>query len=150
MIHSQTSPIQSLLRVLPMWGLLGSLSVPGWAHPTGLQEVGSRHERLISLRILPPQPTLWSADATQRFLVLGQYADGLEREVTSRTTLSVSNTRIVTLSGKGQLRGRVDGTACESRCGWPDQPKTRVGVFNRRSAASSPAEAATTANATAE
>ena len=111
MIHSQTSPIQSLLRVLPMWGLLGSLSVPGWAHPTGLQEVGSRHERLISLRILPPQPTLWSADATQRFLVLGQYADGLEREVTSRTTLSVSNTRIVTLSGKGQLRGRVDGTA---------------------------------------
>ena len=111
MIHSRTSPIQSLLRVLSVWGLLGSLPVLGWAQPTGLREVHGRHERLMSLRILPPQPTLWGADATQRFLVLGQYANGLEREVTSRAILSVSDARIVTIARKGQLRGRANGTA---------------------------------------
>ena len=111
MIQSRTSPLRSLLRVLPVWGLLGSLPVLGWAHPTGQQEAHSRDEQLISLRILPPQPTLWGAGATQRFLVLGQYGDGLEREVTSRAALSVSDTRIVTISRKGELRGRADGRA---------------------------------------
>ena len=111
MIHPRSSLIPTLLRLFQVCVLLGLLPVAGWARTPSQQADPPSNQQPISLRILPPEPILWSAGATQRFLVLGHYADGLEREVTSRVTVSVSDPSIVTISGKGQLRGHEDGTA---------------------------------------
>src|SRR5438093_4985890 len=51
--------------------------------------VGGVGARLRSIRRVPQNVTLWGAKATQRFLVLGKYADGLERDVGFPTRYSV-------------------------------------------------------------
>src|SRR5437763_13265116 len=38
----------------------------------------------VSLRIVPKQVALWGARASQRIVVLGMFADGLERDLTSQ------------------------------------------------------------------
>ena len=45
----------------------------------------------VSLRLVPETAELWGADASQRFVVLAKYSDRLERDVTSQSRLSVSD-----------------------------------------------------------
>ncbi len=42
----------------------------------------SHEPTLLAVRIVPEATTLWGADASQRFVVMGEYSDGLERDVT--------------------------------------------------------------------
>jgi Protein of unknown function (DUF1549)/Bacterial Ig-like domain (group 2) len=51
----------------------------------------------VSLRMVPQAVTLWGVQASQHFMVLGKYADGLERDVTSTAEFSLSQT------GKGEI-----------------------------------------------
>src|SRR5262249_3405237 len=44
---------------------------------------------LISLRLFPQKVTLWGAGGSQRFVALGKYSDGLERDVTAVCRLSL-------------------------------------------------------------
>jgi hypothetical protein len=65
----------------------------------------------VSVRVVPKQVTLWGAHATQRFVVLGTFADGLEYDVTRQSCFSVSNPRLVSLDPAGRLTALGDGTA---------------------------------------
>ena len=47
----------------------------------------------LSVRIVPERVTLSGARAAQRFVVLGAFADGLERDVISQTRFSLSDPR---------------------------------------------------------
>src|SRR5260370_34903369 len=48
-------------------------------------------QKSTSLRLYPMDLTLWGDAASQRFLVLATGADGVERDITSTATLSVSD-----------------------------------------------------------
>jgi len=54
--------------------------------------------KVLSLRLFPENATLWGAKATQRFLVMGKYSDGLERDVTSISKLSLSQQRVARIA----------------------------------------------------
>jgi len=63
----------------------------------------------VSLRIVPEEATLWGAHASQHFIVLGKYTDGLEREVTSTAHLSLSNTKMGEVDPSGKFVVRDSG-----------------------------------------
>ena len=44
--------------------------------------------KLISLRLVPQDVTLWGIQASQRFLVIGKFADGMERDLTEESRFS--------------------------------------------------------------
>jgi hypothetical protein len=48
-----------------------------------------------SLRLLPQDWTLWGAKASQQFLVLATFDDGLERDVTNKSTFQSPNQRLL-------------------------------------------------------
>jgi hypothetical protein len=63
----------------------------------------------VSVRIVPERVTLQGARAGQRFLVLGTFADGLERDVTGRGRFSLSHPGLAALDPAGRLTARADG-----------------------------------------
>ena len=65
--------------------------------------------KLLSLRVLPEGPTLWGANAAQRFIALGLYADGLERDVTSEARFTLSDDGIASIEEPGRLVARSNG-----------------------------------------
>src|SRR5690242_6575918 len=64
-----------------------------------------------ALRLYPTDLTLWGDAATQRFLVLATGADGVERDVTSTATLSVSDPTTGEIDATGKFTSRANGTA---------------------------------------
>ena len=64
---------------------------------------------LISVRLIPENRTLRGAGASQQFLVLAKYSDGLERDVTSYSKLSVSDAKMAEISGENRVVARADG-----------------------------------------
>ncbi len=64
---------------------------------------------LISLRLLPDSATLSGAQASQQFVVLGQYADGLERDLTSTARFSLSDSDKGEINQSGKLVARSSG-----------------------------------------
>jgi hypothetical protein len=80
--------------------------------------------RILSLRTLPAKTTLKGADATQQFLAIAKYSDGVERDVTaeaewrlSRPTLAkfVSVGRVATIGdGSLVLTAAVSGSEAQS------------------------------------
>ena len=65
--------------------------------------------RIASLRVVPSNPHLWGKAATQRFLVLARYTDGLERDVTAQSQLTLSNPSMAKLAPHGKLIALADG-----------------------------------------
>jgi hypothetical protein len=63
----------------------------------------------VSLRVLPSEVTLWGARASQQFVVLGRFADGLERDLTSVAQFSLSDTSMGEVDSVGKLTARVSG-----------------------------------------
>src|ERR1022692_860255 len=47
--------------------------------------------QLLSLRLIPQQIVLQGATASQRIVVIGKYADGLERDATAQSHFSLSD-----------------------------------------------------------
>src|SRR5436309_14224949 len=64
---------------------------------------------LVSLRVTPESVTLHGARAAQRFVVLGMFADGLERDVTSQARFSLSDPRLASLDRTGRVMALADG-----------------------------------------
>lgn len=64
---------------------------------------------LLSLRLVPENVTLRGARSSQRFLVLGKYADGLERDVTASSRFTIAHQDVAQLSGPGRVTARADG-----------------------------------------
>ena len=67
------------------------------------------HESLLSIRVEPRDVTLWGPRATQRFLVLGKFADGLERDLTSHSRFSVSDSEVARVEAAGRVVAHGDG-----------------------------------------
>ena len=59
-----------------------------------------------SIRIVPENVTLWGAQASQHFTVLGQYADGLERDVTSLAHFSISDPNKAEIDTSGKFKAQ--------------------------------------------
>jgi len=59
-----------------------------------------------SIRIVPDNVTLWGAQASQHFTVLGQYADGLERDVTSMAHFSISDPKKAEIDSSGKFKAQ--------------------------------------------
>ena len=68
------------LWVLP--AMILSLTIPAASGSTG---------EVLSVRLVPQEVKLWGAGAAQRVLVLGRFADGLERDVTEQSKFSISD-----------------------------------------------------------
>ena len=93
------------LRALILFGILSSSP----AQAVSGQLAPSHEAQLLSLRLVPQDVTLWRAKASQRFLALAKYGDGLERDVTSQTLFSLSDTRVAMVNESGQVVARADG-----------------------------------------
>ena len=62
-----------------------------------------------SLRVVPETVTLWGNKASQRFVVMGEFTDGLERDVTGDSTFSVSDPAKGEIDGWGRFSARAAG-----------------------------------------
>src|SRR6266852_8894305 len=80
--------------------LAASLVLPQWARTVD--------SKPLSIRVVPPKISLWGVSASQRFLVLAKYKDGLERDVTADTELSLSPPALGRIEG-GRLVATADG-----------------------------------------
>ncbi len=65
----------------------------------------------ISLHIFPQEAKLWGAHAVQQFLVLAEYADGIERDVTSQAQWSLSAPNQGEIDATGKFIARASGDA---------------------------------------
>jgi hypothetical protein len=63
----------------------------------------------VSVRIIPERVTLQGAHAAQRFVVLGRFADDLERDVTSQCKFSISDPKLASLQPTGRIVALADG-----------------------------------------
>ena len=86
--------------VLP--AIVLSLAIPSASGSTG---------KVLSVRVVPDEVKLWGAGAAQRVLVLGRFADGLERDVTLQSKLSISDSTQAKLKEPGQVVAVADGEA---------------------------------------
>ncbi|MBM3803685.1 MAG: DUF1553 domain-containing protein [Acidimicrobiia bacterium] len=72
---------------------------------------GEEAAHLLSLRLVPEEVKLWGAKASQHFVVLGKYADGLERDVTSPSQFSISDPRVARVEAVGRVMALAEGKA---------------------------------------
>src|SRR5262249_29402841 len=63
----------------------------------------------LTVRILPERVTLHGARAAQRFIVLGTFADGLERDVTGQCRFALSDPGLLALDAAGRITPSADG-----------------------------------------
>ena len=102
---------QRSLLVLTL-GLFG-FALFSWAQQP--EKEGSPRQiaaKLQSVRLLPQEEaTLWGVGAKQRFVVLGRYDDGLERDLTRRSRFSISDSGVAEVNGEGRVRGLAPGRA---------------------------------------
>jgi hypothetical protein len=84
--------------------ILAGLPIAGQSAPN--KEVEAK---LLSVSVMPKDVTLWGSDASQQFLVLGKYADGLERDVTTESQFSISSAGFGEIDGSGRFVARRSG-----------------------------------------
>ena len=101
-------------RLFLIWTLSGSLLLAQGTPGSSPQPSDS----ILSLRLLPERITLSGKTASQRFVVLGMTADGLERDLTSQSRFSVDPASIARVDPSGQVHSLQDGeTTLEVRLG---------------------------------
>ena len=87
-----------------------SLSV---ASPQGepLAPASSHALTLVSVEVFPEKVDLRGAEPSQRFVVLGTFSDGLQRDVTSRSSFHVDNGEVAKIDGSSRIVGVSEGDA---------------------------------------
>ena len=90
------------------WAVLVVAAVLGLSSPS---QAGSAPPKLRSLQLLPQDRTLWGAKASQHFLVIGKYSDGLERDVTAESRFSLSDPKVAKVDAGGRVVALADGSA---------------------------------------
>src|SRR5713101_6749758 len=91
--------IAGAVAVLSCWGGFPLIAQTLANRP---ERVSERAARPLSVRLVPENPTLWGAKASQHFLVLGKYADGLERDLTSGSGFSIKGAGVAKVEPTGQ------------------------------------------------
>ena len=104
----QRGVLKSVLALLTGWGLTAG-PPPGEAAAGESPVSPEAGARVVSLRLMPEKPRLWGADASQRFLVLAGYADGLERDVTDQSRFMVSDPGVAEVEPGGKVIARTNG-----------------------------------------
>ena len=65
--------------------------------------------QLLSVDLVPQDVTLWGKGGSQRFLVLGKYSDGVQRDITTESRFSIGDLRIARFDEAGRLFAAADG-----------------------------------------
>ena len=92
-----------LLIGLSVWpATLGSAGLKTGAEP-------SPAARLLSVRLLPEEVRLRGKGAAQQLVVIGTYADGLERDLTESSRFTVADPALAEIDAQGRVRARSDG-----------------------------------------
>ena len=86
--------------VLP--AMILSLAIPAASGSAG---------KVLSVRLVPEEIKLWGAGAAQQVLVLGRFADGLERDVTDQSKFSISDATRAKVRQAGEVVAVADGQA---------------------------------------
>ena len=97
------------LNLAISFGLSGFLSSSLAAVRIQTGQLAPSHPTLLSLRLLPENPALWGVEASQRFLVLGKYSDGLERDLTTRSRFSIASPAIAKVDEEGRVVALAEG-----------------------------------------
>ena len=81
------------------------------ASPLGepLAPASSHALTLVSVEMFPEKVDLRGADPSQRFVVLGTFSDGLQRDVTSRSNFAVDNDEVAKIDGTSRIVGVSEG-----------------------------------------
>src|SRR5687768_14155901 len=74
-----------------------------------VQCVASENPSLLSIRLAPEQATLWGPQSAQRFLVIGKFSDGLERDVTASARFNLDPAELVRVDSSGRVTPLADG-----------------------------------------
>ena len=84
----------------------------GWGRSGPVERFPGRvcPPQLRSLRLIPQDRTLWGAKASQHFLVIGKYSDGLERDVTAESRFSISDSKVAKVDAEGRVVALADGS----------------------------------------
>jgi Protein of unknown function (DUF1549)/Protein of unknown function (DUF1553)/Bacterial Ig-like domain (group 2) len=134
--------IQNLMSMkLAQSNVLTVLFIITWAAlPAHALEENGDLASLVSLRIVPEKVTLWGAQASH-FIVLGQYADGLDREMTAAAHFSLSDAKkgeidhsgkfVARGSGEMTLRAEVGSRSAKSTIRIEEADKPRPFTFAR-------------------
>ena len=69
----------------------------------------SSEQLLLSLRLVPQKVALSGANASQRFLLLATYSNGLEQEITSEADFSISDPQVAKVDEHGRVVSLSDG-----------------------------------------
>ncbi|MCY3777322.1 MAG: DUF1553 domain-containing protein [Candidatus Aminicenantes bacterium] len=69
----------------------------------------SHDPTLLSARIFPESATLREKGASQRFLVIGRFADGLERDLTSASRFGLGDSGLASVDEAGKVSALADG-----------------------------------------
>ena len=80
--------------------------------------VGGFREGLLSIYLEPKEMTLRGKDASQRFVVMGRFADGVDRDLTASSQLSIVDATRARLEGTARVVALADGqTSLHARLG---------------------------------
>ena len=66
---------------------------------------------LLTIRLVPEEINLSGAHAAQRIMVVGKYSDGLERDLTGQSRISVTNPALARVEDGAQIVAVADGHA---------------------------------------
>ncbi len=98
---------QVVLAVLFVSWSAGSVAGASEAHYLRLARV--HDPTLMSVRIVPDSIRLQGKEASQRFVVMGKYSDGLERDVTLESVFSLGDSSLAEVDETGKVTGLADG-----------------------------------------
>ena len=92
--------------------LIGLLGWPATLGSAGLKRGAepSPAARLLSVRLLPEEVRLRGKGAAQQLLVIGTYADGLERDLTEGSRFTLADPALAEIDARGRVRARSDGS----------------------------------------
>ena len=135
----QIATLAKYVRFLGQGASEGEMSPP---EPTAQPPATDQVPAPISIRIAPSGPTLWGPGAYQRFLVLGRFEDGIERDVTEACELSISHPALASVVGPArvvahadgvtQLRAEIAGLAAQTELRIEDFGEPRPFSFQRK------------------
>ena len=103
-----TSAWSGLCKIGLLIGLLGWPAPLRSGSPKTVGESPSG-ARLLSVRLLPEEVQLRGKGAAQQLLVIGTYADGLERDLTEGSRFSIADSALAEIDDQGRVWARSDG-----------------------------------------
>ena len=106
--------ITTLFVAEPVWSNQPANPVaadPSRSKSTMVRDNGAEHtvKKPLSVRLVPSDVVLWGKNASQRFLVQGTFADGLERDITHLSRFSISDSKIVKIDERGRVTALMSG-----------------------------------------